>query len=95
MNWEREYYKQFESLNPVWINGNLGDDFDFLMKSHKLITSASTMCYLAAYFGNADEIHIPYHSYYGGEDGDGQHLAAFNTNCKMYYSIDYWIPETQ
>jgi hypothetical protein len=95
MEWEKTYYKHFDSLNPVWINGNLGDDFDFLMKSKKLITSASTMCYLAAYFGDADEIHMPYHSYYGGEEGDGQHLAAFNTNCKMYYSIDYWIPETE
>lgn len=93
--WEKEYYSQFESLNPIWINGNLGDDFDFLMKSKKLITSASTMCYLAAYFGNADEIHMPYNSYYGGEEGDGQHLTAFNDKCKVYYSIDYWFPTTQ
>ena len=93
--WEKKYYEQFESLNPIWINGNLGDDFDFLMKSPRLITSASTMCYLAAYFGNATEVHIPYNSYYGGEEGNGQHLTAFNDNCKMYYSIDYWQPMSQ
>lgn len=95
VEWEKEYYKQFDSLNPIWISGNLGDDFDFLMKSKKLITSASTMCYLAAYFGNADEIHMPYNSYYGGENGDGQHLTGFNDKCKMYYSIDYWYPRTE
>ena len=95
VEWEKEYYKQFDSLHPIWITGSLGDDFDFLMKSKKLITSASTMCHLAAYFGDADEIHMPYNSYYGGEDGDGQHLTAFNDKCKMYYSIDYWIPKTE
>ena len=94
-DWEKEYYQHFEELHPVWINGTLGDDFDFLMKSNKLITSASTMCYLAAYFGNASEIHIPYHSYHGGEEGNGQHLGAFNDKCKLYYSIDYWTPSTQ
>ena len=51
------------------------------------------MCYLAAYFGNATEVHIPYNSYYGGAEGNGPHLTAFNDNCKMYYSIDYWVPE--
>jgi hypothetical protein len=92
VEWEKTYYEQFESLNPIWINGSLGDDFDFLMKSAKLITSASTMCYLAAYFGNATEVHMPYNSYYGGEEGNGQHLTAFDDKCKMYYSIDYWSP---
>jgi hypothetical protein len=90
--WEEEYYSQFESLHPIWINGNLGDDFDFMMKSSKLIISASTMSYLAAYFGNASEVHIPYHSYYGGEEGNHQHLAEFNDTCKVYRSIDYWYP---
>jgi hypothetical protein len=92
LKWEKEYYEQFDSLNPIWINGNLGDDFDFLMKSSKLITSASCMSYLAAYFGNASEVHIPYHSYYGGEDGVNQHLAEFNDTCKVYRSIEYWYP---
>jgi hypothetical protein len=91
LEWEKQYYERFHSLNPVWINGNLGDDFDFLMKSKKLITSASPMSYLAAYFGNASEVHIPYHSYYGGEEGNQQHLAEFNDTCKVYRSIDYWF----
>jgi hypothetical protein len=42
-DWEKEYYKEFDELNPIWINGNMGDDFDFLMKSNKLILSASIL----------------------------------------------------
>jgi hypothetical protein len=91
LEWEKEYYERFQSFHPVWINGNLGDDFDFLMKSKKIITCASPMSYLAAYFGNASEVHIPYHSYYGGEESVQQHLAEFNDTCKVYRSIDYWF----
>lgn len=93
-DWEKEYYAQFEDLKPTWINGNLGDDFDFLLKAKKLITSASTMSYMAAFLGDADEIHIPYNTFYGGAEGTGQNLAEFNDKCKVYYSIDYWKPDT-
>jgi hypothetical protein len=90
--WERDYYKQFDELNPVWIHGNLGDDFDFLLKAKKIITSASTMSWMAAYLGQAKEIHIPYNSYYGGVESCEQSLADFNDNCKVYYNAEYWIP---
>ena len=90
--WEKEYYKQFEDLNPIWIHGNLGDDFDFLMKASKIMTSASTMSWMAAYLGNAKEVHIPYNNYYGGSEGCEQSLADFNDNCKVYYDVDYWFP---
>jgi hypothetical protein len=92
--WEKEYYDQFEELNPIWINGNLGDDFDFLMKSNQIVTSASTMSYLAAYLGNASTIHIPYNYFYGGAQGDGQHLAEFNDKCTVHYRDAYWTPST-
>ena len=91
-SWEKEYYDQFEELNPIWINGNLGDDFDFLMKSNQLITSASTMSYMAAYLGNAENIHIPYNFHYGGSQGSGQHLADFNDKCTVHYEDSYWTP---
>lgn len=94
-DWEKEYYKQFDDLNPVWINGNLGDDFDFLLKSKKLITSASTMSWMAAYLGQANEIHIPYNNYYGGFASCEQSLAEFNDKCKVYYDVDYWFPPKQ
>jgi len=92
-DWEKEYYSKFDDLHPVWINGNLGDDFDFLLKSSKIIVSASTMSYMAAFLGEADEIHIPYNSYYGGEEGHDQSLSDFNDKCKVYYSVDYWTPK--
>jgi hypothetical protein len=90
--WEKEYYKEFEDMSPIWINGNLGDDFDFLMKAKKIITSASTMAWIGAYLGNANEVHIPYNSYYGGYEGAEQNLAEFNEKCKVYYDVDYWFP---
>lgn len=93
-DWEKEYYAQFEDLNPIWIHGNLGDDFDFLMKANKIITSASTMSWMAAYLGTAKEVHIPYNNFYGGYEGCEQSLAEFHDNCKVYYDVDYWLPST-
>jgi hypothetical protein len=90
--WEKEYYSQFEDLQPIWIHGNLGDDFDFLLQANKIVTSASTMSWMAAYLGNAKEVHIPYNNYYGGYDGCEQSLAEFHDNCNVYYDVDYWIP---
>lgn len=92
-DWEHNYYKQFDELSPVWINGNLGDDFDFLMKSKTLITSASPLAWIAAFLGEGNTIHIPYNIYYGGFESSNQSLAEFNDDkCKMYYNVDYWIP---
>jgi hypothetical protein len=90
--WEKEYYQQFEDLQPTWIHGNLGDDFDFMMKANKIITSASTMSWMAAYLGNAKEVHIPYNRYYGGFEGCEQSLAEFDDKCHLYDDVDYWIP---
>ena len=91
--WEKEYLSEFNDLNPNIITGLLGDDFDFLLKAKKLITSASTMSWMAAYLGNADEIHIPYNSYYGGFEGNSQSLAECGKNSKVYYSVSYWFPK--
>ncbi len=92
--WEREYLKEFESLSPQpkFISGNLGDDFDFLLKSKQLITSASTMCWIAAFLGDATSVHIPYNSFYGGYESIHQSLADFTSNCKIYYDTEYWMP---
>jgi hypothetical protein len=92
-DWEREYYKEFDELSPIWVNGNLGDDFDFLMKSKTLITSASTMAWMAAFLGQGNQFHIPYNTYYGGFEGYEQSLAEFDDEkCKMYYDVEYWMP---
>jgi len=92
-DWEKEYYKAFDDLNPVWVNGNLGDDFDFLLKAKKIITSASTMAWMGAFLGGANEVHIPYNTFYGGEAGSGQSLGGFNDTCRVYYSVDVYTPQ--
>lgn len=94
-DWEKEYYAQFDDLQPTWINGNLGDDFDFLLKAKKLITSASSMSWMAAYLGAATEVHIPYNSYYGGFESSAQSLAEPSETAKVYYDVAYWFPSSK
>jgi hypothetical protein len=93
-DWEKEYINEFNDLNPVIISGVLGDDFDFMLKAKKLITSASTMSWMAAFLGNADEIHIPYNTYYGGFESNSQSLNKCNENAKIYEGMTYWFPQT-
>lgn len=93
-DWEKEYLSEFSDLNPIIVTGLLGDDFDFMLKAKKLMTSASTMSWMAAMLGNADEIHIPYNSYYGGFESNSQSLAQCSENAKVYYDMEYWFPKT-
>ena len=92
-DWEKEYLSEFDDLNPEIISGVLGDDFDFMLKAKKLITSASTMSWMAAYLGNANEIHIPYNTYYGGFESNSQSLAECGPNAKIYHDMTYWFPK--
>ena len=89
---DKEYISHFDELHPILLSGLLGDDFDFLLKAKKIITSASTMSWMAALLGNADEIHIPYNTYYGGYESNNQSLAECNNNSKVYYNISTWFP---
>lgn len=89
---EREYHRHFDELHPTWIHGNLGDDVDFLMRSSRLITSASPLSWMAAFLGNAKHVYLPYNHHYGGKDGHGQNLAEFNSSCIVYHDTVYWTP---
>jgi hypothetical protein len=91
-DWEKEYLNEFSDLNPVIISGVLGDDFDFMLKAKKLVTSASTMSWMAALLGNADEVHIPYNTYYGGFESNGQNLRETGSNAHLYENMTYWFP---
>ncbi len=91
-DWEKEYLSEFDDLKPTIISGVLGDDFDFMLKAKKLLTSASTMSWMAAFLGNADEIHIPYNTYYGGLESNSQSLAESGPNAKVYRDTKYWFP---
>lgn len=92
-DWEKEYLSEFEDLKPEIITGVLGDDFDFMLKAKKLITSASTMSWMAAFLGNANEVHIPYNTYYGGFESNSQSLAECGPNAKLYHDMTYWFPK--
>lgn len=89
---EREYYRHFDELGATWIHGSLGDDVDFLMRSSRLITSASPVSWMAAFLGNAQHVYLPYNHYYGGKEGHGQSLAEFSPKCLVYHDTMYWTP---
>ena len=91
--WEKEYLQEFNDLNPVIISGILGDDFDFLLKAKKLITSASTMSWMAALLGQVEDTHIPYNTYYGGYESNSQSLGKCSESSKTY-DISYWFPKS-
>jgi hypothetical protein len=93
-DWEKEYLNEFKDLNPVIISGVLGDDFDFMLKAKKLLVSASTMSWMAGFLGNADEVHIPYNTYYGGFQSNSQSLAESGPNAKVYNDMKYWFPKS-
>ncbi len=92
-DWEKEYLAAFDDLSPIYISsGGIGDDFDFVLKASKILTSASPFSWIGAYLGKASEIHIPYNTIYGGYEGFNQSLAGFSDKCKVYYSLSYWTP---
>ncbi len=88
--WEYNYMSNFNSLNPIFISYSMLDDFHFIMRAKKILTSASTFAWLAAYFSSADEIHIPYNTFHGGAEGNGQNLDSFNDKCIVYKNLRYW-----
>jgi hypothetical protein len=92
--WEKEYLAEFNDLSPTIISGLLGDDFDFMLKAKKLVTSASTMAWMAGFLGNAEEVHIPYNTYYGGFESNSQSLASAGSNCTVHNEMKYWFPKT-
>jgi hypothetical protein len=95
--WSQEYLDQFNELNPkpTFIHGNLGDNFDFILKSSKLVTSADPLSWIGALLSNAKEVHVLYNSCYGGKSGHGQHLAEMDdTRCTVYDGLTYWTPNT-
>lgn len=92
-DWEKEYLSEFDDLNPIIVSAGLGDDFDFMLKAKKFITSASTMSWMAAMLGSANEVHIPYNTYYGGFESNSQSLAECNESAKLYRDMTYWFPK--
>jgi hypothetical protein len=91
--WEQEYLSEFNDLNATIITGLLGDDFDFMLKAKKIITSASTMSWMAAFLGNANEIHIPYNTYYGGFESNSQSLAECSNTSTVHHNMAFWFPK--
>ncbi len=89
-DWEINYINKFNHLNPIFISYSMLDDFKFIMKANKILVSASTFSWLAAFFGEAEEVHIPYNTFHGGEESNNQNLDKFNEKCIVYKNMKYW-----
>jgi hypothetical protein len=89
-DWEKKYMNNFDDLNPTYISSNLLEDFSYLKSATKILISGSTLSWIAAFLGDAGEVHIPYHSYHGGFEGIGCNLEKFNDNCFIYKNMEYW-----
>lgn len=88
-DWEKRYMSNFEDLNPIHVSSSLLQDFSRLKNSNKILISASTLSWIAAYLGEASEIHIPYNSYHGGYEGNGPNLGSFSDKCILYTDMEY------
>ena len=89
---EKDYTHHFDELHPTWIHGTIADEFAALMQSSRLITSSSSLSWMAAFLGQGTEIHIPYNHHYGGKEGHGQSLEEFSPACVVYHDTVYWTP---
>lgn len=70
------YARSFESLHPLWIHRTLGDDFDFLLRAPRLVTSSSSLSWMAAFLGHAREVHLPLVS--------SSRRGGFDSHCTVY-----------
>lgn len=77
----------FKDVNYTLIQGELLDDFKVLMSAKKLILSNSTFAWMAAYLGDAHEVHMPSHKRY--LEGH-QNLGPFKNTCKLYLDTVFW-----
>lgn len=90
-NWEFEYMAHFLDLDPIMISNSLLEDFNFMMKSPYLFTSASTLSWMAGFLGEHQKVFIPYNTFHGGEKGYGQSLREFNDSCMIFDGMKYYI----
>ena len=85
-DWERKYVQYFMDRYPATlVTGSMLDDFHFMKNSNRLFTSPSTFSWLAAYLGDASEVHIPYSNYHK----ENQVLAECHDHCIVHYDIPF------
>jgi hypothetical protein len=83
--WEKRYLHYFvNKYKATVLSGSLMDDFNLLKISNRLITSNSTFSWIAAYLGNAKEVHIPYSPYH-----KNQSLKECHKNSTVKYGIPF------
>jgi hypothetical protein len=55
--WEKDYMSNFDRYNPIIVSQSPYEDFHFIRKFNKIVTSTSTYSYWSAFFSNAEKIY--------------------------------------
>lgn len=61
---EEEYMRQFEGYFPVMRRGSMLEDFVYIMKAKRLISSNSTFAFIASFLGDPEEVYLPWTNFY-------------------------------
>jgi hypothetical protein len=56
-DWEKKYMSYFEKYNPIIVTQTPYEDFEFIRKFNKIITSTSTFSYWSAFLSDAEKIY--------------------------------------
>ncbi len=83
---ERYYLSTFNELNPIVINGNLGDNFDFILKSNNIITT-DNFSWMGALLSEANKVHIL-------RNTESQMGSFDDTICIIHDNVDTWSHPT-
>lgn len=55
--WEKKYMSYFDEYNPIVVSQTPYEDFNFMLKFNKIVTSVSTYSYWSAFLSNAQKIY--------------------------------------
>jgi len=55
--WEKKYMSNFDEFNPIIVSQTPYEDFHFMRKFNKIVTSTSTYSYWAAFLSEAEKIY--------------------------------------
>ena len=83
---EEEYMREFERYSPEFRTRSMLEDFAYIMKAKRLISSNSTFAFVASFLGDPEEVYIPWTNFYK-EQGYCQFAPKFSIVPAMCIDI--------
>ncbi len=75
---EEEYMRWFDRYNPRHRSKTMLEDFVYIMKAKRLLSSNSTFAFIASFLGSPVEVYIPWTNFY-----KEQTLCRFGQKCTI------------